>query len=176
MSRPPVIAIAGYKKAGKTTLVERLVAAFTARGLTVSTVKHAHHSVDLDQPGRDSHRHRVAGAREVAVVTSARWAIMHELGGAPEPSLGEIVARLSPADLVIAEGFKAADVAKIEVRRAGAGQPPLEGEVTGLIAIASDGPVPGTTLPVLALDDTEAICDFIASHFALERADARALT
>ena len=113
----PVFGIGGWKNSGKTTLTERLVAEFTRRGLRLATVKHAHHDFDIDKEGTDSFRHRRAGAREVAIVSGRRWALMHELDGETEPTLDAIVARLSPADLILVEGFKRGSHPKIEVRR-----------------------------------------------------------
>ena len=174
MTDQPVIGIAGLKNAGKTTLAERLIAELTGRGLTVSTVKHAHHNVDIDEPGRDTHRHRAAGAREVAFATPARFAIMHELRGAPEPSLAEILARLAPADLIIVEGFKSEPIPKIEVRRNEASPGPAT-ELPGVIAIATNAPDPDSHLPAFALDDVTGIAEFIIDRFCLEAANARAL-
>lgn len=166
MRPPPIIGVAGYKKAGKTTLVERIVSDLAGRGLKVATVKHAHHEFEIDRPGRDSYRHRMAGASEVAVVSSARWAVVCELRGAPEPTLGEIVAKLSPADVVVVEGFKGEDFPKIEVRRTALGHPKLAGTVPGVVAVATDGPgEPG--LPRFDPDDVVAIADFVVVHLGL---------
>jgi len=163
---PPMIGIAGYKHVGKTTMVERLVAEFARRGLRVATVKHAHHHIEIDEPGRDSHRHRLAGAQEVAVVSSGRWALMAELRGQPEPSLAQVVARFSPADVIIIEGYKTHDFPKIEVRRKAVTRSKLAGEVPNVVAVASDGmPEPG--LPDLDIDDTGAIADFVAAYLGL---------
>jgi molybdopterin-guanine dinucleotide biosynthesis adapter protein len=161
----PVIGIAGWKNSGKTTLVERLVAELVRRGWRVATVKHAHHEAQIDDGATDSARHRRAGASEVALVTGVRWAIVHELRGEPEPSLEEVIARLSPSDLIIVEGYKREPIPKIEVRRAG--QPskePLAGGDPNVIAIAADHAVADTNLPVFALDDIGAIADFIAKR------------
>ncbi len=163
----PVFGIAGYKGAGKTTLTERLVAELVARGFAVSTVKHAHHSFDIDQPGRDSHRHRVAGAREVAVVSANRWALIHELKGDPEPPLGEILAKLAPCDLVVAEGYKREAHPKIEVRDTALGHPELAGGDPSVVAIAASGPVEDASVPVFARDDIAAIADFVIGHMGL---------
>ena len=175
MSGPKIIGIAGFRKVGKTTLVERLVGELGARGYRVSTVKHAHHDAEIDEPGRDSWRHREAGAQEVALVTARRFAIMHELRGAPEPPLADIVARMAPADVVIVEGFKEAAIPKIEVRRTGLDHPPLAGRVANVIAIATNDAVAETHLPVISLDDVPAIADFIVDRLALEGSHARAL-
>lgn len=158
--------VTGWKNTGKTGLMERLVAEFTARGLSVSTVKHAHHLTDVDQPGRDSYRHRTAGATEVILASSARVAVMTELRGAPEPSLAALLARLAPVDLVLVEGYKRAPHPKIECHRQAAGQELLAPADPTIRAVASDCAL---TLdrPVLALDDTVAIADFIAAEVGL---------
>jgi molybdopterin-guanine dinucleotide biosynthesis protein MobB len=159
-----VFGIAGWKNAGKTGLVERLVAHFSARGLSVSTIKHAHHDFDVDQPGRDSHRHRAAGAREVLVASANRWALMAELRGAPEPPLEALLARLSPVDLVLVEGYKRSPHPKIEAHRAATGHKLLAPDDASIAAIAADCALPGAPVPVLALDDTAAIAAFILAH------------
>jgi molybdopterin-guanine dinucleotide biosynthesis protein MobB len=157
-----VYGIVGRKNAGKTHLVARLVRAATARGLVVSTVKHAHHAFDIDQPGKDSHRHREAGAREVIVSSALRYALVHEHRGAPEPSLAELLARLSPCDLVLVEGFKGGDHPKLEVYRSACMEPPLCHTDASIEAIAVDaGTGVDTGLPRLPLDDTEVVLDFI---------------
>jgi len=162
--------VTGWKNAGKTGLMERLVADITARGLSVSTVKHAHHSFDVDQPGRDSHRHRMAGAQEVLLASHARIAIMQELRGAPEPSLDDLLARLSPVDLVLIEGYKRARHPKIEAWRKAAGNPLIAPGDETIRAVAADSPVhvdrPGGC-PALDLDDTAAIADFILREVGL---------
>lgn len=160
----PVIGIVGWKNNGKTTLVVRLVQHLTARGYRVSTVKHAHHSVDLDQPGKDSWRHREAGAREVMLATSRRWALVHELIDEPEPPLAELLAHMAPVDLVIVEGFKAFPHPKIEVHRAERGTPLIAREDPTVLAVASDEPLPDFDRPVFDLDDIEAIADFALAH------------
>ncbi|WP_186395873.1 molybdopterin-guanine dinucleotide biosynthesis protein B [Stappia sp. TSB10GB4] len=164
MHKPPVFGIAGWKNSGKTTMTERLVATITARGFRVATVKHAHHAVDIDQEGTDSHRHRAAGAVETALVSGRRWALMHELRGEAEPSLDQILARLSPCDLVLVEGYKRAALPKLELRRAAAtrGEPLSPGD-PHVVAIASDGAVAETALPVYHLDDIDGIAGFILS-------------
>ncbi|WP_119422963.1 molybdopterin-guanine dinucleotide biosynthesis protein B, partial [Desertibaculum subflavum] len=159
-----VLGIAGWSGSGKTTLVERLIPALIARGLSVSTVKHAHHAFDVDRPGKDSWRHRAAGAHEVVVASAARLALMQELRGATEPELPEIVARLKPVDLVLVEGFKRQPIAKLEVHRAVVGKPLLHPEDPWIVAVASDAPLPGCTLPQLPLDRPEAIADFIVAR------------
>lgn len=162
-----VIGFAGWKNSGKTTLVEGLVQLLTARGLRVSTVKHAHHSFNIDQPGKDSYRHRAAGATEVVVASQKRWALIHEHRQPAEPDLDEILARMSKVDLVLVEGFKKFPIDKIEVFRHGNGKSLLATDDRHVIAIAADGPVPEANVPVLALDDIEAITDFITTHCGL---------
>ena len=137
-----VIGIAGWKNSGKTTLAERLVAELASRGRTVATVKHAHHDADVDREGTDSFRHRKAGAQEVMLVTARRWALMHEgRENEPEPSLGDILARLSPCDVVVVEGYKHGDHAKIEVRRSGAKDRSALPASANVVAIAADYPM-----------------------------------
>ncbi|WP_029056785.1 molybdopterin-guanine dinucleotide biosynthesis protein B [Stappia stellulata] len=166
----PVFGITGWKNSGKTTLVVRLVAEFTARGFRVSTVKHAHHAFDVDREGTDSHRHRTAGASEVALVSGRRWALMHELRDDDEPPLPDILARLSPCDLVLIEGYKREAHPKIEARRADARQQtPLAPEDPQILAIATDGALPAGGLPIFDLDDIPAIADFIAAHCSLKQ-------
>lgn len=155
-----VYGVTGWKNAGKTTLTERLVAEFCARGLSVSTVKHAHHRADVDQPGSDSHRHRSAGAHEVVLASQARIAIMHELRGEAEPELDALLARLTPVDLVLVEGYKRARHPKIEAHRAPAGNALIAPGDPTIRAVASDTPLE-LDRPVLPLDDTAAIADFI---------------
>lgn len=163
-----IIGITGWKNSGKTTMTERLVAEFVARGLTVSTVKHAHHAFDIDQEGTDSFRHRLAGAGEVAIVSGARWALMHELRNEAEPELDAILARLAPCDLVIVEGYKREAHPKIELRRTGARDiRPLSNDDPNIIAVASDRVMPGETLPVFGIDDIADIADFISGRFGL---------
>ncbi|TDK50183.1 molybdopterin-guanine dinucleotide biosynthesis protein B [Antarcticimicrobium luteum] len=162
-----IYGVTGWKNAGKTGLMERLVAEITGRGITVSTVKHAHHSTDVDQPGRDSHRHREAGAHEVMLASPNRWALMHELRGAKEPPLEELLARLSPVDLVLVEGFKRDTHPKIEAHRAETGKPMLAADTPTVRAVAADRPQPGCALPVFDLDDTGAIADFILREVGL---------
>ncbi|WP_412048826.1 MULTISPECIES: molybdopterin-guanine dinucleotide biosynthesis protein B [unclassified Hoeflea] len=158
-----VFGITGWKNSGKTTLTCRLVEEFTRRGFRIATVKHAHHMFDVDQEGTDSHRHRLAGAGEVAIVSGQRWAIMHELGETDEPSLQDMLARLSPCDLVLIEGYKRESHPKIEARRlAASDRTPLADNDANICAIAADHPVPDATIPVFALDDISGIADMIA--------------
>ena len=159
--------IVGWKNSGKTGLMERLVAEFTARGFKVSTIKHAHHTFDVDQPGKDSHRHRVAGASEVLLASRKRWALMHELRDEDEPDLEPLLAKLSPVDLVLVEGFKTEAHQKIEANRAATGQPLLAREDTPVRAVASDASPEGLNVPVLDLDATGAIADFIQAELWL---------
>lgn len=155
----PVFGVTGWKNAGKTTLVERLVIEFVRRGWVVSTIKHAHHDVDVDQPGRDSYRHRRAGAREVAVVGGRRYAIMREQA---EPSLLEVLARLAPADLVLIEGYKRESHRKIEVR-ARPDSEPMAPRDPAIVAVAADLPPLDDRLPWFRRDDIAALADFIAA-------------
>ena len=171
MMRPKIFGIAGWKNSGKTGLAVRLVSELVARGYRVSTVKHAHHDFDIDKVGADSFRHRQAGAHEVTIVSGTRFAIMHELRGAPEPAFAEILARLAPCDLVLIEGYKREPIPKIEARRQDAARrTPLAPEDPHIAAIAADHPVPDTTLPVFDLDDTNAIADFVVAVTGLGRA------
>jgi molybdopterin-guanine dinucleotide biosynthesis adapter protein len=177
----PVIGIAGWKKSGKTTLAERLIAEFTRRGLRVASVKHAHHDFQIDNAETDSARHRRAGAAQVAVVSAKRWAVVSELDGAPEPDLAQVIAWLGPCDLVIVEGYKSAPIPKIEARRSAAfGSEPLADKDPTVIAIAADHAAEGSGRPVFSLDDVAALADFIAVSIGLPvnaastAADARA--
>jgi molybdopterin-guanine dinucleotide biosynthesis protein B len=165
---PPVFGITGWKNSGKTTLTARLIAEFTARGFKVAAVKHAHHGFDVDQPGRDSHKFREAGAREVAIGSAKRVAIMRELREEDEPELDEIVARLDSPDLVLVEGYKKSGHPKIEARRRDSIQhDPLAGRIGGVVAVASDHETDSGGLPLFALDDIAAIADFIARYLGL---------
>lgn len=161
-----VYGVTGWKNSGKTHLMERLVAEVCGRGMTVSTVKHAHHAAETDQPGRDSYRHREAGAREVILASPRRWALMHELRGAPEPALADLLARLTPVDLVLIEGFKREAHPKIEAHRAATGRPLLAPDNPTVRAVASDAAAVAG-VPVFDLDDTARIADFILSEVGL---------
>jgi len=161
-----VFGVTGWKNSGKTGLMERLVGEFCARGLTVSTIKHAHHAVDVDQAGTDSHRHRIAGASEVVLASGSRVALMQELRGAPEPSLADLLARLSPVDLVLVEGYKREAHPKIEAHRRETGHALLAPHDPQIRAVASDAPL-DLDRPVLDLNDTAGIADFIASELGL---------
>lgn len=164
-----VIGITGYKNSGKTTLVERLVAHYVAQGLRVSTVKHAHHDFDIDHEGRDSYRHRAAGASEVAVVSDRLWALVRALRNEPEPTLAETLARLSPCDLVIVEGYKRDSHLKIEVRNLSLPHPPIGPSDPTVIAIAASGPLPGEPLPVFDRNDIASIAGFIGRRLDLDQ-------
>lgn len=164
MPRMRVIGITGWSGAGKTTLLAKLIPRLVARGVRVSTVKHAHHAFDIDQPGKDSHTHRMAGATEVVVSSANRWALVHELRGAAEPTLPELLVKLAPVDLVIVEGFKRATHPKLEVFRAANGNPPLHPDDPHIVAVASDAPVPAARVPVVGLDDIDAVADLMLAH------------
>ena len=154
---------AGWSGSGKTTLIEKLLPLFVKRGLRVALIKHAHHSFDVDHPGKDSYRHRQAGATEVLVTSSRRWVLMHELRGAQEPVFEEQVKHLSPCELVIVEGYKFAPIPKLEVWRAGTGEALLHPNDPHIVAIASDTRVE-TSLPQFDLNDDAAIAAFIMQH------------
>ncbi|HZC57369.1 MAG TPA: molybdopterin-guanine dinucleotide biosynthesis protein B [Xanthobacteraceae bacterium] len=159
-----VVGLAGWSGSGKTTLVTSVIPVLVKRGLTVATVKHAHHEFDLDQPGKDSWLHREAGAREVAIVSGRRWAIIHELGGEPEPPLMEILKKLSPMDLVIVEGFKHHAHPKLEIFRAAVGKPLLHPDDDCIVAVATDAPLPQALVPVLMLDDIASIANVLQAE------------
>jgi molybdopterin-guanine dinucleotide biosynthesis adapter protein len=164
----PVIAVVGWKKSGKTTLVVRLISEFARRGVRVATVKHAHHAFQIDDGDTDSAHHRRAGASQVAIVAAKRWAIVTELEGAPEPSLTEVISRLGPCDLIIVEGYKSASIPKIEARRAQAiSREPLAGRDPYVIAVAADHAADGGGKPVFQLDDIGTLVDFIARAIGL---------
>ncbi|WP_420862261.1 molybdopterin-guanine dinucleotide biosynthesis protein B [Algirhabdus cladophorae] len=161
-----VFGVVGWKNAGKTGLMERLVTEICGRGVTVSTIKHAHHNFDVDQPGKDSYRHRVAGAREVLLASGNRWALMHELAGEDEPPLADLLAKLAPVDLVLIEGYKRDDHPKVEAFRTETGQPLIALNDPTIRAIASNTDV-DVSQPVFNLDDTAAIADFILAEVGL---------
>ena len=163
-----VFGLAGWSGSGKTTLLIELIPALTALGLRVSTVKHAHHEFDVDQPGKDSWRHRKSGATEVMVASSVRWALMHEHRGAREPGLHELLAKMTPVDLVLVEGFKSVDIPKLEVYRPSVGKPPLYVEDPHIVALASDERLPATTLPQFSLGDVDGIARFILERCRIE--------
>lgn len=169
-SQQKLLGITGWKNAGKTTLTERLVADLVVRGYQISTIKHAHHAFDIDHEGRDSWRHRKAGASEVAIVSSKRWAIIHELEEDQEPPLGQVLAKLEPCDLIIIEGYKREGHPKIEVRRNSANHDsPLDGPLaptdSSIIAIASDIPLPNEGLPVFDINDISSITNYVVLNF-----------
>jgi molybdopterin-guanine dinucleotide biosynthesis protein B len=163
-----VFGLAGYSGSGKTTLLEELIPRLTAAGLKVSLIKHAHHRFDIDQPGKDSYRLREAGCSEVLLISEQRWVLMHELRGAPEPSLEEQIARFSECDLVLVEGFKYTPIPKLEVHRPSVGKPLIAGSgVETIVAIATDEPDvvrQQSALPTLDLNDRDAIANFILRH------------
>ena len=158
-----IFGFAGWSGSGKTTLIEKLIPLFVARGLKVSLVKHAHHSFDVDQPGKDSYRHRHAGCSEVLVTSSKRWVLMHELRGAAEPGFAELLNRVSPCDLLLVEGFKREKLPKLEVYRASVGESLLHTQDPDIVAVASDAKV-NTKLPQFDLNDALAIANFILKH------------
>lgn len=161
-----VIGITGWSGSGKTTLISTLIPELIRRGRSVSTLKHAHHAFDVDQPGKDSHTHRLAGARETLVASGRRFALMHELHGAPEWRLSQLLAKLSPVDLVLVEGYKREKHPKIEVFRAANAKPPLHPHDAMIRAIATDQPFPESRLPQVTLDDSAAIATLVEA-FAL---------
>jgi molybdopterin-guanine dinucleotide biosynthesis protein B len=162
--------LAGWSGSGKTTLMRALLPELIGRGVTVSTVKHAHHSFDVDQPGKDSYEHRRAGANEVMVASAHRWALMRELRGAAEPSLEALIARMAPVDLLLVEGFKRHPHPKLEVHRPDNGKPLLCPEDPHIVAVASDRPLDTIAVPRLDLNDPPAIADFILRRLALRGA------
>jgi molybdopterin-guanine dinucleotide biosynthesis adapter protein len=159
-----IIGLAGWSGSGKTTLITKLVPCLTRRGLRVSTLKHAHHGFDLDQPGKDSFMHREAGACEVVVSSANRFAILHELRGEPEWALPALVKKMSPVDLVLVEGYKRDPFPKLEVHRAANGKPLIQPSDPHIVAIAADVPLPDARVPVISLDDIEGIADLIIAQ------------
>lgn len=170
-----VLGISGWSGSGKTTLLADVLPLLVARGITVSTIKHAHHEFDVDKPGKDSYRHREAGAREVLISSAKRYAIMHEHRGGAEPTLEELLTRLSPVDLVLVEGFKKSRHAKIEVWRAETGKPMLQPDDPGVIAVASDHALPDLKVPWLDVNQPQQVADFIMSWLqqSTEKPDLR---
>jgi molybdopterin-guanine dinucleotide biosynthesis protein B len=156
-----VLGLAGWSGAGKTTLLEKLIPELTGRGLSVSTIKHAHHAFDIDQPGKDSWVHRQAGASEVLVASANRFALIHELRGAPEPSAAELIGKLAPVDLVLIEGFKTGPHPKIEIYRAANGKPFLHPDDPTIRAIASDEALTGLPIALVDLNDVTAVADVV---------------
>lgn len=163
-----VFGLAGWSGSGKTTLMVRLLPELVRRGVAVSTMKHAHHEFDIDQPGKDSYEHRRAGATEVLVASARRWALMHELRGAPEPPVETLVKRMTPVDLLLIEGFKAHAHDKIEVYRPSVGKPMLCRDDRRVVALASDARIDDVDLPQFHLDDVPAIAGFIVRHCSLK--------
>jgi molybdopterin-guanine dinucleotide biosynthesis protein B len=161
-----IFGFAGWSGSGKTTLIEKLIPLFVQRGLKIALIKHAHHTFDVDQPGKDSYRHRHAGCTEVLVSSSRRWALVHELRGAQEPGFAELVERLSPCDLVLVEGFKRERLPKLEVWRAATGEALLHPGDRDIVALAADSQV-DTKLPQFDLDDAPAIAGFVLQHLGL---------
>lgn len=162
--------LAGWSGSGKTTLLTRLLPELIGRGLRVSTIKHAHHEFDVDQPGKDSYRHRAAGATEVMVASAYRWALMHEHRGATEPELDELIRQMAQVDLLLVEGFKRHPHPKLEIHRPALGKPLLCREDRSILAVASDEPIPGLPVPRLDLGEIAAIADFILGHAVAEAA------
>jgi molybdopterin-guanine dinucleotide biosynthesis protein B len=162
-----VMGLAGWSGSGKTTLMSRLLPALIELGFRVSTLKHAHHAFDIDRPGKDSYVHRMAGATEVMVASSNRWALMHELRGAPEPDMDALVTRMSAVDLLLVEGFKRHNHDKLEVYRRANGKPLLYPEDPRIVAVAADSAVPETKLPTFDLNDVGGIASFVLRHVGL---------
>ncbi|MDE2230016.1 MAG: molybdopterin-guanine dinucleotide biosynthesis protein B [Alphaproteobacteria bacterium] len=163
-----VFGLAGWSGSGKTTLLTRLLPVLIGHGLSVSTVKHAHHDFDIDQPGKDSWRHRKEGATEVMVASSQRWALMHEHRGAAEPRLDALLKHMAPVDLVLVEGFKSEDFPKLEVYRALVGKPLMFPDQKSIVALASDQRLSGCPLPQLHIDDVDGIAQFILERCRIE--------
>ncbi|MGA2565449.1 MAG: molybdopterin-guanine dinucleotide biosynthesis protein B [Pseudolabrys sp.] len=159
-----IIGLAGWSGSGKTTLITKLIPRLIARGISVSTLKHAHHGFDLDQPGKDSFFHRAAGASEVIISSANRWAILHELRGQPEWNLAALMGKMSPVDLVLVEGFKRDAFPKLEIHRIANGKPLIHPEDPRIVAVASDSALPQSKVPVVDLNDIEAIADLLLKH------------
>ena len=161
-----VFGFAGWSGSGKTTLIEQVIPCIAGRGLKVSVIKHTHHAFDVDKPGKDSWRHREAGASEILLISDQRWVLMHELRGDPEPDLAAQLAIMSPCDLVLVEGFKRAPIPKIEVHRAVVTEPLLHRDDPYIVAIATDTVI-ATALPRLDINDPAQVADFIVARLAL---------
>jgi len=173
IDRMRIIGLAGWSGSGKTTLITKLIPRLTARSLRISTLKHAHHGFDLDQPGKDSFMHRTAGATEVIVSSARRFAILHELRDEPEWDLLDLVAKMSAVDLVLVEGFKRDAFPKIEVHRTANGKPLIHPDDSYIVAIAADTALPQAKVPVVDLDDVEAVAELVlANAIPLEKAEA----
>ncbi len=164
MKHPKILGIVGWSGSGKTTLITRLIPVLLSRGLQVATLKHAHHAFDVDQPGKDSYEHRKAGASEVIVSSARRWVQMHEVGAGREATLAELLQRLSPCDLVLIEGFKTDRHPKLEVFRTAAQKNPLHPADNRIVAIASDQEFPGAGVPVVDLNNMEAVADLVCER------------
>jgi molybdopterin-guanine dinucleotide biosynthesis protein B len=160
-----VLGLAGYSGSGKTTLLEKIIPLLKRGGLTVSVIKHAHHDFDIDRPGKDSFRHREAGAHEVLIASSHRWALMHELRQEVAPPLAELCARLSSCDLVLVEGYKFCAIPKLEVSRMATGHPPLYPDDPHIIAVVTDSPA-ALPLPTLDIAAPEQVAEYILAHFS----------
>ena len=174
MNTMRIIGLAGWSGSGKTTLITKVIPRLIARGVTVSTLKHAHHGFDLDQPGKDSFFHRAAGATEVIISSAKRFAILHELREEAEWDLPDLVAKMSPVDLVLVEGYKRDAFPKLEIHRAANGKPLIHPDDPHVVAIAADTPLPAAKVPVIDLNDIEAIADLLLKH-AVPIADAPAM-
>jgi molybdopterin-guanine dinucleotide biosynthesis protein B len=159
-----IIGLAGWSGSGKTTLITKLVPCLLARGISVSTLKHAHHGFDLDKPGKDSFMHRAAGATEVIISSAKRWAILHELRAEEEWDMAALVGKMSPVDLVLVEGFKRDAFPKLEIHRAVNGKPLLHPEDPHIVAVACDSALPASTVPVVDLNDIDAVADLLLKH------------
>jgi molybdopterin-guanine dinucleotide biosynthesis adapter protein len=159
-----ILGIAGWSGAGKTTLLTKLIPLLVSRGLRVSTLKHAHHAFDVDQPGKDSYEHRKAGASEVIVSSARRWVQMHEIGDGAEATLPELLMKLSPCDLVLVEGFKSERHPKLEVFRESVGKAPLHPQDKRIVAVASDKLLPGIAIPYVDLNDIPAVADVVLAR------------
>jgi molybdopterin-guanine dinucleotide biosynthesis protein B len=159
-----IIGLAGWSGSGKTTLITKLIPCLLARGLRVSTLKHAHHGFDLDKPGKDSFVHRAAGATEVIISSAKRWAILHELRDEPEWDLADLVAKMSPVDLVLVEGFKRDAFPKLEIHRAENGKPLLHADDPHIVAVACDSVLPDAKVAVVDLNDTDKIADLLQKY------------
>ena len=159
-----MIGLAGWSGSGKTTLITKVLPVLIKRGLKISTLKHAHHGFDLDQPGKDSFMHRAAGASEVIISSAKRWAVLHELHEEPEWDMPALLKKIAPVDLVLVEGYKRESFPKIEIYRVANGKPLLHGEDKFIVAIASDTPLPDVRLPVIDLNDIEVVADALLNH------------
>jgi molybdopterin-guanine dinucleotide biosynthesis adapter protein len=162
--QPRVLGLAGWSGAGKTTLLVKLIPALTARGLRIATIKHAHHEFDVDTPGKDSYEHRKAGASEVIVASARRWVVMHELAGEGEPSLAELLRRVSPCDLILVEGFKRDHHPKLEIHRPALGKPAFYPDDPAIVAVATDGPLAAPHPPRVDLNDIEAVVEVVLAR------------